>query len=182
MQHLSKVQVARHTIRSAATATPARADRTRLGRAATSIPPTDLMAGHPRRPPWEDIFGFGFSGGATNPRNIHPEANVYNFSEVKAAIDLINAGRHKEAAAIFDIPMRVVMLAGITCLRLRTMAPETRRLLTSRFAALVKSTRTTPSTVGQCRVFSNRLKLINKDRSNGASLWEQPRALSAVAV
>ena len=54
---------------------------------------------------WEDIFGFGFYGGATNPRNIHPEANVYDSSEVKAAIDLINAGRHKEAAAILaDVP------------------------------------------------------------------------------
>ncbi len=54
---------------------------------------------------WDDIFGFGFSGGASNPNNIHPEPSAYDSSEVKSAIDAINAKRYKEAAAtLSNIP------------------------------------------------------------------------------
>lgn len=54
---------------------------------------------------WDDIFGFGFSGGATNPNNIHPEPSAYDSTEVKSAIGDINARRYKEAAAtLANIP------------------------------------------------------------------------------
>ena len=54
---------------------------------------------------WDDIFGFGFSGGATNPSNIHPEPSAYDSEEVKSAIADINARRYKEAAAtLANIP------------------------------------------------------------------------------
>ena len=55
---------------------------------------------------WEDLFGFGFGGmGATNPRNIHPEPSAYDSAAVRSAINDINAGRYKQAAATMaDIP------------------------------------------------------------------------------
>ncbi len=55
---------------------------------------------------WEDLFGFGFAGmGATNPRNIHPEPAAFDSAAVRSAINDINAGRYKQAAATMaDIP------------------------------------------------------------------------------
>ena len=49
---------------------------------------------------WDDIFGFGYAGGATDPGSIHPEASAADSAEVRQAIAYINAKRHKEAAAI----------------------------------------------------------------------------------
>ena len=50
---------------------------------------------------WDDIFGFGYAGAAgTDPKNIHPEASATDPTEVRQAINLINAGRYKDAAAL----------------------------------------------------------------------------------
>lgn len=51
---------------------------------------------------WDDIFGFGFAGSAGSPRNIHPEASASDSSEVRTAIQYINSGQYKQAAAILS--------------------------------------------------------------------------------
>lgn len=64
---------------------------------------------------WDDIFGFGFYGGATNPRNIHPEASAYDSAEVRSAINDINAGRYKQAATLVNNRFRYHNLRHSPC-------------------------------------------------------------------
>ena len=47
---------------------------------------------------WDDIFGFGYTGAATDPRSIHPEPSAYDSAEVRSAINDINTGRYAQAA------------------------------------------------------------------------------------
>jgi molecular chaperone DnaJ len=50
---------------------------------------------------WDDFFGFGFSDfQASDPRDIHPEATATDSAQVRGAIDLLNAGRYREAAQV----------------------------------------------------------------------------------
>lgn len=49
---------------------------------------------------FDDLFGFGGAGASAGP--IHPEAAASDSAEVRAAINAINAGQHKQAVGILS--------------------------------------------------------------------------------
>jgi molecular chaperone DnaJ len=54
---------------------------------------------------WEDLFGFGFGGGAGSPNDIHPEASISDTAEIRAAINAINSKNYVSAVRIMtNIP------------------------------------------------------------------------------